>query len=539
VVFGDRLKVPVEASDSAARRATLARWVVSLVAVWALCLLPLRVVGLGWRPLDDSRRHVAKVLADKPWSEILVLRDDVTIDSHPGWHALLGAARRAGVTSASGLLVVSVVSLGVLFLCVPLVAGRARPESWMLALLVVALAAPGFYRRLFSGRPFVFPMALLLLIALVWPGLRAARFPSRLWLGLALGFALAVWIHGNWYLWAFPIGCFLLAQERIAALRLSTTALAGTLAGALATGHPLAFLEQYLKWPFWVLMSRLPSRVLVTELQPSDGVPEMVAVVLGFVLWRHLRGRDLRQIARDPVFVVAVVGWVLALNTRRFWWDWGLPATLVWMTRELDDALPAPAQERRRVLASTLIAGVLVLAVTGDHSQRWSRSEKSVFLSAEREDHRRWLPEPGGVLYSNDMRIFFNTFFRNPRAPWRYVLGFESALMPRDELAIYRKIQLEGASDASFRPWVEKMRPEDRLVIVRASARAPKIAELEWGHPFRDVWVGLRPRAGEGPREPPPSGPSGQPADSDALFPEGGGGESGSENEPRSAVDYD
>jgi hypothetical protein len=477
-----------------------ARWIsalVVLVAVWAVTLLPLRVVGIGFRPIDDARRHVAKVIADKPWEEILVLRPEVTVDPHPGWHALLGAARDLGLASQMALFVLPIVGLGALFLALPLLQGTVRPEPWLTVLLATALASPTFFNRIFIGRPFLVTMCVLLAVCARWQRLRAERLPVGTWATLAALFALSVWIHGNWYLWALPLAVFLLAGETRVTLRLSTALGLGTLIGAAATGAPIAFLSQTLHHPLWALTTDLPKRVLVGEFQPSSGEPMFVAVVLAVVAWRAQRGRAVAELRRDPLFVLTVCCWVLGFHTQRFWWDWGMPAGLVWMARELDGPFAAISKRpRQRLLLTSLLAAVLFLAVTNDRDSRWSRSERSPFLSLDKPAHREWLPAPGGILYSNSMRVFYNTFWKNPNAPWRYMVGFEPALMPPADLAIFRRIQLEHSSDAAFAPWVEKMRPQDRLVIVRSLSEAPRIARLEWHSPYRGMWIGRLPASG-------------------------------------------
>ena len=87
------------------------------------------------------------------------------------------------------------------------------------------------------------------------------------------------------------------------------------------------------------------------------------------------------------------------------------------------------------------------------------------------------------------MAIFYNMFYKNPKAPWRYILGFEPGIMPSEDLAIYRHIQLEFGP-ASFAPWVRKMRPIDRLIIFEPSDKEPQIKELEWYHAGDYIWVG-------------------------------------------------
>ena len=53
-------------------------------------LIPLRLLGQGYLPPDDALRHAGKAVSGKAWTDILVLRPDFQMDSHPGWHALLG-----------------------------------------------------------------------------------------------------------------------------------------------------------------------------------------------------------------------------------------------------------------------------------------------------------------------------------------------------------------------------------------------------------------------------------------------------------------
>ena len=77
------------------------------------------------------------------------------------------------------------------------------------------------------------------------------------------------------------------------------------------------------------------------------------------------------------------------------------------------------------------------------------------------------------------MRFFFNTFYKNPQADWRYILGFEPALMLPEDLKVYRAIQRGGRAVETYEPWIKKMRPEDRLADGRP-IRAGSLPPLEW-----------------------------------------------------------
>ena len=77
----------------------------------------------------------------------------------------------------------------------------------------------------------------------------------------------------------------------------------------------------------------------------------------------------------------------------------------------------------------------------------WARSDRFdtvLDLSFTRPGLAAWMPEPGGIVYSPSLDVFFRTFYANPRADWRYLLGFEPGIMPREDRRILREIQRSG-----------------------------------------------------------------------------------------------
>jgi len=105
------------------------------------------------------------------------------------------------------------------------------------------------------------------------------------------------------------------------------------------------------------------------------------------------------------------------------------------------------------------------------------------------------------------MTIFYRTFFRNPDAPWRYVLGFEPGWMPQADLEAYREIRRSRGATESYEPWVEKMRREDRLLIKLTSNTPPQVPGLEWYQVEFSLWSGRLPKAPP-PSPPPPAAPA-------------------------------
>ena len=104
-----------------------------------------------------------------------------------------------------------------------------------------------------------------------------------------------------------------------------------------------------------------------------------------------------------------------------------------------------------------------------------------------------WMPGKNGIFYAGNMRFFYNTFLRNPQGDWRYIVGFEPALMPPEDLKIYRDIQRSGGAIEAFQPWVNKMRPEDRLAV--EAPAEPVHSPLEWKQAVGNIWIGRLPAA--------------------------------------------
>jgi hypothetical protein len=252
------------------------------------------------------------------------------------------------------------------------------------------------------------------------------------------------------------------------------------------------------------------TRMLVAEFQPCEGDLGLVVLALLLLVWRRARGEWRRQAWDNPVFFLAIIGWLLGFKVIRFWSDWGMPALAAWMAIELQDAIGRriPRCHWGRVVLTVAAVGGLFLLMTQDAKGRWTAALTKEPLSATNPEHQPWLPEPGGILYSDSMQIFYDTFLENPYGQWRYMLGFEPTWMPADDLAVLHKIQWNMGAFKAFDGWVKKMRPEDRLVIQTDPGNQPKIKELEWHYAATNIWVGRLPRpAGTAPA-PSPAAPA-------------------------------
>lgn len=468
--------------------------IIVLCAFLALLLLiALRVISYGYIPFDDAMRHAAKAVSGKNWGEILILRPEITMDSHVGWHNILEFLYQMTGCSVDHLVVFSIVSLFILFCIVPLFFLK-RPEAWLISLLIIWVANYLDLTRIFLGRPYIFTMAVVVFLGFLWPRFKTKPIPWSSVIILTVLIALAVWIHCLWYMFALPVLCFFIACEWRAGFVISVCTIVGVIIGMLMTGHPIQFFLQTLGHFFHSLGDHTLVRQLVTEFRPFSGDQMVVIAVLCMLGWRTFRNAwDLKTIY-TPVFILAVVSWVLGFIVQRVWIDWGIPAVCVWIALEFEEYLKASMDSSswKRAGLTVVVACALFISVTNDYGGRWTQSMSVQYLSADNPEHKKWLPEKGGIVYSDDMTVFYQTFYANPHADWRYILGFEPTMMPPDDLAIFRKIQWNYGANEAYDPWVKKMRPEDRLILRRPSM--PAIKGLEWNLTVTGIWIGRLPK---------------------------------------------
>lgn len=469
---------------------------VLFLSVGTLLLIPLRIIGQGYEPIDDAMRHTAKAVTDKPWDDILVMAPDRFIDAQIGWHRLLGWIHDLTGFGPDALLALSLVSLFWLIIFVPLFFAK-RIDAWMLTVLTLVFASYGFISRLMLGRPLLVHCAIVLAILLSHEYFRRERTP---WGGIALltlGVAFSVWVRTTWHLYLVPFAAVVCARDLRAIRRIGSALLMGIALGLLATGAPWSYFIH--SWTSTVdCLSRAQgTAMLVSELQPGVGFRAILIVLAACWIFDVARGRwDWRRLD-TPAFYLLAASYVLSLKTTRFWDDFAIWGALVLLLRTYEDWLddsPLTPESLPRVPAVLLVCAAVFFGMTGDRSQRWTGALKRVPLERTNPEIAPWLPDPGGIIYSADMGVFYRTFHANPDAPWRYILGFEASLMPEDDQRIYHRIQWNRFATKAYQPWVEKMRPEDRLIISgRGPSSAPNIENLEWHYVGTNTWSGRLP----------------------------------------------
>ncbi len=492
--------------DALRRYVPLAVWAIVILVILAI---PLKIIGYGFLPPDDALRHAAKAVSGKPWPEILVMGPAFQIDHNYGWHFLLRQIYLAGHCNTEGLVLVAVVGLFVLVGWSPL-PWLKRPEAWLIALIAMGLTSDILFRFL-DGRPFVLTIAGLMTILFVWQahGSSPPKWWTVLWMAPLI--AVCTFVHGVWYLWALPVAAFFLAGQFRWGLMLVAGWVVGAFLGASLTGHPFESLSQAVIMASRAFGMHTTQRTMVSEFQPAAGDIWAVAILGGLAVLRQLAGLKARPLISNPAFWLACLTWVLSFKAARFTEDWGLPALMVLITCDLQLLLEArfAADSFKRLALTGGLAAATFLAVTNDGGSRWTYNLTQQYLTtAEHPELKGWMPEKGGILYSAEMTIFYQTFFKNPNGDWRYILGYEPALMPREDFNVYHSILWNFGDAKAYEPWVEKMRPLDRLVIRGGRTAPPNVPQLDWEYGVSGIWIGRVPRTNAPPEELPPTVPA-------------------------------
>jgi len=346
--------------------------------------------------------------------------------------------------------------------------------------------------RLFYGRPYILTVVYLLCLGFIWKRLKDEERPYGVMLFLTAVIALITWIHCAWFILFFPVLSFIFAREWRVARRITVCTVSGILLGAVMTAHPILMLKQNFIHIFTAFFNGGYVRDFVIENKPFTGDMFTVMFVFLLLLWRRVRGSWDIKCVDNPVFILAVLGWGLGFFTCRFWFDLGIPALLVWVTMEFEDIYKKliPFFSFRRLYIALPVAAVLFIAITNDSNKRWSEQNAAEFLNDNSRQGKEWMPGDGGVVYSDDMRIFYLSFFKYPVAPWKYLVGFNSTLMPLDDRKVFLDINLSGGAGKAFYPWVKKLRPEDRIIITPDKGTPPKVPGIEWGYVGSGFWSG-------------------------------------------------
>jgi len=467
-------------------------------------LIPLSILGQGFLPGDDALFYAAKVISGKTWDQIIFHAPGMQLEYlRFGWNKILEAVHWISGADQDFLVGFAVVFQFSLFVLLPCLI-FSHAETWIAGLLLLSICIPHEMERFLIGRPMTFSITAFVMILLML-GKNNSQPTASTWTLCGTMVALGTYVHAPWYFF-FLLPGFILARSWKKASLLFLTIMAGITVGALLTGHPVEFLGE-----FYRAYSRLAAHVsnpnfLVTELRPIPlNFQVFILVALALFLLKDCR-IPLAGTLDNPIFLSFVFGAFAGMRTGRIWLDIGIPALAVWLAWQGELVLKATQGYAgfRKLLTTVIVGGALFLNLTPDFSERWTSRSREVFLSQENPFHKGWLPETGGILYSPNMGIFYDTFYSNPRADWKYILGFEGSQMRDEDYEIRREMlwNRERPEFAkTFLPWIRRMTKADRFAVKGLVLEGP-FMELEWKYFGSSVSVGRKPLPKSVPKEP-------------------------------------
>ncbi len=471
-----------------------------IVIILMFLYIPFKIISYGWTPEDDALRHVAFSTINAKWSDIVVMDEKYDADHNAGWHTILKFLYNYCNFQKEDLMIFSVVSLFFLLnICGIIVS--PLPISWCLSLLIILNTEPVFLFRTLLGRPYILSCAFTLLILRLWTinnledekGLLKSKY--FIYSLTILLISLCIWIHGSWYLFLIIPFSLLLSGRFYDAFKLSLLIIISTFIGAFLSGDFYKFLYYHTFATFNIFNEQTYNWILVTEFFSGMHTVNW-SLFTAFIIWLSVYkcNYKLEELSNDSCFIMILLCWLLSIWVMRFWTDWGVIALLFWLSQKLSGVIKnigCLKKTRVRYCLSIFIVVSLILCFTNDSKGKFTKSSINNspidFYNEETLDRLKgWEPQEGGIIYSNNMCCFYQLFYEYPNAKWKYILGFESAIMPKEDLKIYRKIQVNGFEE-DFLPWVNKMTEKDRLILTSELTAFP---QLEWIRGSRKWWIG-------------------------------------------------
>ncbi len=464
-----------------------------LLCLGVFLMIPMRILSYGYMPPDDALRHSAYAVSERQWGDIMLINPELRpdIDGQAGWHSFLRTVHRATDWSAGQLVSVSVALAILTFFLSGLIAS-GTPPAWFLACAVMSVMEPALFAKLTLGRPLFFTMASVVILMFLWTREEAFKPRTEALITFAV-LSVDIVAHSSaWYLWAIAIPPLVLCRRWRSLATLGVAWPAAVVVAMLVNGPYNSILTPFLGLKLGVVNANTLGPNLVSELQPS-GAPYVtllaVAVILVFKTLRGARPRD-ELLQLDLCF--ALLAWTLGLYIARFWVEFGLPALLVWLTRQIRDGLNVGLAGMPRphdtVAVFALGAVMMYLIQTADIGGRFTNVLRNPAMWAPAGDLLKVLPEDGGIFYSTDSRSFFVLFHRLPHAKFKYATAMEPGVMLPEDLKVLRAVQSRGTVN-EYKPWFEKMTPKDRIFIQQSAK--PEWPSIEF-RPFFGGWIGAK-----------------------------------------------
>ena len=461
--------------------------IILLFAVFIL--LPFQILSKGYCPTDDANRHVAFSVTDQKWSDVLEITPGLESDHNVGWHKLLRFVYKIFRIDKRGLLLFSIVGLFFLF---NFTGSLVSPNkaAWIIVLIVMFLFDRSIIHRTMLGRPFILSNIVSLLLLRLW----FVDCKINYWVKYIVSIitlSLAVWIHGTWYTFLLLPTALLLSGQIRKTLGLTFCIIVSTFIGAYLTGEFNEFLHFHYVATLNIFSERIYNWQLVTEFAEGNihilwSIPTIFIICL-LVQTKKLKFNDL---SKDAVFILILLTWLLSIKVVRFWVDWGMVALMFWLSYKLSELIQDMQTIKKPLIRRLLFLVILVAAILLIPSYSWgNRKEMSSYsVDFTKEEFVSFKPLDGGIIYNDSMRHFYVQYYAEPDGKYKYILGFEPAIMPLEDKKVFRDISYSQFHYKAYKPWVDKLTKKDRLFAsVDLSDYYP---QLDWIKASNKLYIG-------------------------------------------------
>lgn len=462
-----------------------------IILIAAFVIVPYKVLNNGFRPIDDTNRHIAFSVTNQTWSDVLEIEPSLSADHNAGWHSLLRAIHKYSGLDKNKLLITIIISL---FLIFNLVGSLLSPNiaSWVIVMMIMYVSDRVIFFRLFSGRPFIISYLTTLILFKLWfiESKNHSNSISRYLISIIF-IVLAVWLHGTWYTFLLLPLALLLSGKLSKAIQLSLIVLFSTVIGAYLTGEFNEFLHFHYAATFNIFSEQIYNWQLVTEFAEGSiytfWIFPTAAVIILLIYSKKL---CLNQLTKDPLFIMVLLSWMLSIKVVRFWVDWGIVSLMFWLSYKISDLIEEMQSVKKPFFRWTLfiftVLSVIILVPDSGWNNQKERKKYSVDFS--KPQFAEFKPLDGGIIYNDAMAHFYYQYYADPEGKYKYVLGFEPAIMFPENRKVFREIVYSSFHYSSYKPWIDKLTEKDR--IFASADISSYYPQLDWIKAGNKLWIG-------------------------------------------------
>lgn len=264
-----------------------------------------------------------------------------------------------------------------------------------------------------------------------------------------------------------------------------------TAIGAYLTGEFEQFLYFHYAATLNIFTEKIYNWQLVTEFSEGDIYTSWVfPTSIIIILLIYSKKLKLNELSRDSLFIMILLCWMLSIKVVRFWVDWGAIALMFWLSHKIsyliEDMQSIKKPFLRWVLfVFTVLSFVLIIPSTAWNNQKERKSYSVDFSKPQLAEYK---PLDGGIIYNDSMNHFYYQYFADPEGKYKYILGFEPAIMLKEDRNTYREIIYSLYHYSSYKPWINKLTEKDRLFVTYdISTFYP---QLDWIKAGNHLWIG-------------------------------------------------